>query len=64
MKKIILIFLVFFVFNNNLYAVTLSEALFEAYKNNPVINAERENLNISKEDLNKFLSKDYKLSSE
>ena len=51
MRKIILVFLGVFIFTNNLYAITLSEALFEAYKNNPVLNAERENLSISEEDL-------------
>lgn len=51
MKKIILVFVGIFLFNNSLYAVTLSEALLEAYKNNPVLNAERENLSISNEDL-------------
>ena len=30
----------------------MSEALFEAYKNNPELNAERENLNVSEEDFN------------
>lgn len=51
MKKILIIFLVTFLFNNNLLAVTLSEALLEAYKNNPVLNAERENFSVSKEEL-------------
>ena len=51
MRKIFFIFLTIFIFNNNLYAVSLPEALFEAYKNNPVLNAERENLSISEEDL-------------
>ena len=51
MKKIILVFVGIFLFNNSLYAVNLSEALLEAYKNNPVLNAERENLSISNEDL-------------
>ena len=52
MKKIFLIFLISFFFNTNLSAVTLSDALLEAYKNNPVLNAERENINISQENLN------------
>ena len=51
MKKVFIIFLAVFLFNNNLFAVTLSEALLEAYKNNPALNAERENFNISKEEL-------------
>ena len=33
------------------YAVTLSKALLQAYNNNPVLNAERENIEVSKEDL-------------
>jgi outer membrane protein len=51
MKKIfsILLFTVFF--NQQLLAVTLSEALLQTYKNNTELNAERENINISKEDL-------------
>ena len=52
MKKIFLISLISFFFNTNLSAATLSEALLEAYKNNPVLNAERENINISQENLN------------
>ena len=52
MKKIFVISLISFFFNTNLSAITLSEALLEAYKNNPVLNAERENINISQENLN------------
>ena len=52
MKQIIIIFFISFLFNTNLLAVTLPEALLEAYKNNPVLNAERENINISQENLN------------
>jgi outer membrane protein len=52
MKKIFVISLISFFFNTNLSAVTLSDALLEAYKNNPVLNAERENINISQENLN------------
>ena len=52
MKKIFVISLISFLFNTNLLAVTLSDALLEAYKNNPVLNAERENINISQENLN------------
>ena len=52
MKKIFLAFL-FIVSNfNYAQAISLSEALFEAYKNNPELNAERENLNVSEEDFN------------
>ena len=52
MKQVFIIFFISFLFNTNLLAVTLPEALLEAYKNNPVLNAERENINISQENLN------------
>ena len=52
MKQVFIISFISFLFNTNLLAVTLSEALLEAYKNNPVLNAERENINISQENLN------------
>jgi len=52
MKQIFIISFISFIFNTNLLAVTLPEALLEAYKNNPVLNAERENINISQENLN------------
>jgi len=51
MKKIFLILLSLSLFNQQSYAVTLSEALLEAYKNNPELNAERENIKVSKEDV-------------
>ena len=51
-KKIALILLVSVLVNHNGFAITLSEALKQAYINNPVLNAERENIQISKEDLN------------
>ena len=51
-KKILLILLVSILFNQKVSAVTLSEALLKAYINNPELNAERENIQISKEDLN------------
>ncbi len=51
-KKIFLFLLVSVLVNNNGFAITLSEALQEAYLNNPVLNAERENIQVSKEDLN------------
>ena len=52
MKKILLTLLVLSIFNQKAFATTLSEALLEAYKNNPELNAERENIQISKEELN------------
>ena len=51
-KKIFLILLTSVFINHNVFAITLSEALLEAYVNNPVLNAERENIKVSKEDLN------------
>ena len=55
-KKILLILLVSILFNQKVFAVTLSEALLKAYINNPELNAERENIQISKEDLNISIS--------
>ena len=52
MKKISLILLLSVLVDHNSFATTLSEALQEAYINNPVLNAERENIQVSKEDLN------------
>jgi len=52
MKKIILILLSLILSSQQSYSVTLSEALLEAYKNNPELNAERENFKVSKENLN------------
>ena len=51
MKKIILILLSLVLFNENVFAVTLSQALLQAYNENPELNAERENIKVSKEDL-------------
>ena len=51
MKKIFLILLYSVFFDQQVFAVTLSEALSQTYKNNTELNAERENINISKEDL-------------
>jgi outer membrane protein len=52
MKKILLIILVTIFVNHNSFATTLSDALLQAYVNNPELNAERQNIKISKEDLN------------
>ena len=51
MKKTILILFSILFLNQHVSAVTLFEALTEAYKNNTDLNAERENINISEEDL-------------
>ena len=51
MKKILLIvFLYFFTFSTA-FAVNLVDALRQALQNNTELNAERENIKISKEDL-------------
>ena len=51
MKKILLIIFSVLFLNQQVLAVNLFEALTEAYKNNTDLNAERENINISVEDL-------------
>ena len=51
MKKIILILFSVLFLSQHALAVTLFEALTEAYKNNTDLNAERENIKISEQDL-------------
>ena len=51
MKKIFLISVALVLISQNVFAITLSEALRQAYNNNPELNAERENIKISGEDL-------------
>jgi len=51
MKKIFLILLSITLFNQQAFAVTLSEALLEAFNNNTELNAERQNISVSQEDL-------------
>jgi len=51
MKKITLILFSVLFLNQQVFAATLFEALTEAYKNNTDLNAERENIDISEEDL-------------
>ena len=51
MKKTILILFSVLFLNQHVLAVTLFQALTEAYKNNTDLNAEREYINISEEDL-------------
>ena len=51
MKKILLILFSVFFLSQQVLAVTLFEALTEAYKNNTDLNAEREIISISQEDL-------------
>ena len=52
MKKIILIFFGTFFLSAQVNADTFSSALSKAYKNNSELNAERENINVSEQDLN------------
>jgi len=56
MKKLILIIFFSIIFLNQSYATTLIQALSKAYKDNPKLNAERENLIISKEEINEAKS--------
>ena len=51
MKKIFLILFSVLFLNHQVMAVTLFDALTETYKNNTDLNAERENINISEEEL-------------
>ena len=51
MKKLLLTLLFLAFFGGSAFAVTLSKALFKAYNENPVLNAERENIKSSKEDV-------------
>ena len=51
MKKNFLIFLLFVFFSGNVFSAPLSEALLQAYNENPVLNAERENIQVSLEEV-------------
>ena len=51
-KKFFFISLVISLISQNVFAIDLLQALKLAYTNNPVLNAERENIQVSKEDLN------------
>ena len=51
-KKFFFISLVISLISQNVFAIDLLHALKLAYTNNPVLNAERENIQVSKEDLN------------
>ena len=51
MKKNFLILLYIIFFSGNAFAETLSQALLKAYNENPELNAERENIEASKENL-------------
>ena len=61
MKKIFIIIITSIFYFNNAFAVTLLDALNQTYQNNIQLNAERENIKVSQEDVN--ISKaDYKPS--
>ena len=51
-KKLFFISLALSLISQNVLAVSLLQALKQAHTNNPVLNAERENIQVSKEDLN------------
>ncbi len=51
MIRIIITFILLTFLMSKAFAITLTEALNQAYKNNPELNAERENLKASNEDL-------------
>jgi len=52
MKKIFVYILILLFFNTNLFADSLTEALLKAYNKNPKLNAERENISVSEENIN------------
>jgi len=56
MKKLIIIIFFSIICLNQSYATTLIQALSKAYKDNSKLNAERENLEISKEEINEAKS--------
>ena len=51
MRKVFLIIIVVILGTSNVFALTLKEALIQTYKNNTELNAERENIKVSKKDL-------------
>ena len=56
MKKIITVICFSIIFFNQANATTLIQALGKAYKNNPRLNAERESIKISEENINEAKS--------
>ena len=52
MKKIFSVIIYIFLLTSNAFAVTLYEALNDTFKNNTQLNAERENIKASEEDIN------------
>ena len=61
MKKIFIIAITSILYFSNAFAVTLLDALNQTYKNNIQLNAERENIKVSEEDVN-IAKADYKPS--
>ena len=61
MKKIFIIVITSILYFNNAFAVTLLDALNQTYQNNIQLNAERENIKASEEDVN-IAKADYKPS--
>jgi len=61
MKKIFIIVITSILYFSNAFAVTLLDALNQTYKNNIQLNAERENIKASEEDVN-IAKSDYKPS--
>tara|TARA_B100000401_G_scaffold247859_1_gene168218 strand:+ start:20 stop:205 length:186 start_codon:yes stop_codon:yes gene_type:complete len=51
MKKILSVIIYIFLLTSNAFAVTLYEALNDTFKNNTQLNAERENIKASEEDI-------------
>ena len=52
MRKILIVLGLITLFSENAFAVTLYDALNQTYKNNTQLNAERENIKASEEDIN------------
>jgi len=61
MRKIIFATVLLSLFSANAFAITLYDALNETYQNNTQLNAERENIKVSEEDIN-ISEADYKPS--
>jgi len=61
MRKIIFATVLLFLLSANAFAITLYDALNETYQNNTQLNAERENIKVSEEDIN-ISEADYKPS--
>ena len=61
MKKILIFISLSLIYFSNAFAITLLDALNQTYKNNIQLNAERENIKVSKEDI-KISEADYKPS--